>query len=160
MLLSVLKNILFSIRKLCQSRDYLQGSFLRKRTCWYRTNYLVLLIPAQGESFFSDQALLRLEATLREIAVEKSLELNSFTVRGPAISLMVSVPVQTSVTTAIKYLKGISARRLLNDEALNLEAPVWTSRSMVMSLGEIDEKEIELFIKGEASVQSQKIPDN
>lgn len=82
------------------------------RNCLYQTAYHVVWCPKHRKAVLTGDIPATLESMLREICSEHDWDILSLEIQPDNIHLFLSIPPAVAVATAVKLLKGISARKL------------------------------------------------
>src|ERR1039457_6275031 len=82
------------------------------RNCIYQTAYHVVWCPKYRKAVLTGEIPSTLESMLREICTGHGWEMISLEMQPDQIHLFLSIPPADAVATAVKLLKGITARKL------------------------------------------------
>jgi putative transposase len=82
------------------------------RGCVYQTAYHLVWRPVYRRSVLDEPVKTALANIFREIAAQYGMEILELSIQPDHLHLFVSFPPALSIATAVKLLKGISARRL------------------------------------------------
>lgn len=85
---------------------------INSRNCIYQTAYHVVWCPKYRKPVLTGDIPVVLEAMLKEIAAGHGWDILSLEIQPDHIHLFVSIPPADAVATAVKLLKGITARKL------------------------------------------------
>lgn len=95
-----------------------------------------------------------LRKVLEEIAEDKGFEIVSFEVKNMTeVRCSISAPPKYSVTDIMKYLKGISGRKIykefpsIKNELYNCE--LWNHRYFCKTIGEVSNATVDEYFKGQ-----------
>lgn len=85
---------------------------VNSRNCIYQTAYHVVWCPKYRKAVLTGGIPAVLEGILRGVSAEHGWEIISLEIQPDHIHLFMSVPPSDAVATAVKLLKGITARKL------------------------------------------------
>jgi len=121
------------------------------RNCTYQVAYHVVWCPKYRRRVLEGAVFERLSELLKNICDENSWKIISLEIQPDHVHLFVSISPATSVSTAIKKLKGISARKLF------IEFPelkkklwggsLWSPSYYVGTAGNVSAKTIQKYIE-------------
>lgn len=130
----------------------MKENIIHSRTCVYNINYHVVgsvkyrrkILNAQVESFLKDTAM--------QISSDKGFTLHLFKVgECDHVHCFISAPPKLSITTVVKYLKGITGRKLYEaypDICSKLwKGELWNHSYYVETIGSVSEENIRRYIE-------------
>ena len=85
---------------------------INSRNCVYQTAYHVVWCPKYRKPVLTGDIPEVLRDLLEQVAVQRGWDILSLEIQPDHVHLFVSVPPADAVATAVKLLKGISARQL------------------------------------------------
>lgn len=95
-----------------------------KRNCVYQTAYHVVWATKYRKPILCDKISKRVGELIKTICIENNWVVISQEIQPDHIHLFVTIPPTVSISTAIKKLKGITARKLFI-EIPNLKEKLW-----------------------------------
>ena len=121
------------------------------RNCVYQTAYHIVWIPKCRKRVLVSHVATRLEAILIDIASDKAMDILSVDIQPDHIHLFVSIPPAMPVAQAVKYFKGISARKLLmefpNLRMARKSGSLWSPSYYVGTAGNVSAETIRRYIE-------------
>ena len=130
----------------------MKENLIHSRTCVYNINYHVVwsvkyrrkILDAEVESFLKDTAM--------QIADDKGFTLHLFEVgECDHIHCFLSAPPKLSITTIVKYLKGITGRKLFEIypqlRSKLWKGELWNHSYYVETIGSVSEENIRRYIE-------------
>lgn len=85
---------------------------VNSRNCVYQTAYHVIWCPKFRKAILTGDIPSAFEVMLRNICTERGWDIISLEIQPDHIHLFLSIPPADAVATAVKLLKGITARQL------------------------------------------------
>ena len=125
--------------------------YTRDRTCVYNINYHILWCVKYRRKALTEPIAARLKELLVSIGQEKGFSVEACEVGlQDHIHCFVSAPPKISVTQIVKYLKGISGNRLLNEipelRQILWKGHLWGSSYFVETTGSTSESNVREYI--------------
>ena len=130
----------------------MKENLIHSRTCVYNINYHVVwsvkyrrkILDAEVESFLKDTAM--------QIADDKGFTLHLFEVgECDHIHCFLSAPPKLSITTIVKYLQGITGRKLFEIypqlRSKLWKGELWNHSYYVETIGSVSEENIRRYIE-------------
>lgn len=131
---------------------YMKENLIHSRTCVYNINYHVVWSVKYRRKILNTDIEAFLKDTAMQIAKDKGFTLHLFEVgEGDHIHCFVSAPPKLSITTMVKYLKGITGRKLyeafpdIRSKLWNGE--LWNHSYYVETIGSVSEENIRRYIE-------------
>ena len=92
------------------------SKYIHARTCVYNLNYHIVWCVKYRRKVLDEEISSRLYGIIQEIAQDKGFHVATCKVGDmDHVHCFLSLPPKTSVTQAVKYLKGISGNRLFTE---------------------------------------------
>lgn len=130
----------------------MKQNLIHARTCVYNINYYVVWSVKYRRSVLSAEIAEYLKTLVQQIACEKGFTVSLFeVVEGDHVRCSVSAPPKLSITNIVKYLKGITGRKLmetypeLRSKLFNGE--LWNHSYYVETIGSVSEETICCYIE-------------
>lgn len=130
----------------------MKNNLIHGRTCVYNINYHVVWSVKYRRHIISPEIEQFLKETAFSIAEDKGFALHLFEAgEGDHIHCFVSAPPKLSITDIVKYLKGITGRKLfeaypeLRSELWKGE--LWNHSYYVETIGSVSEENIRQYIE-------------
>jgi len=121
------------------------------RNCTYQIAYHVVWCPKYRRRVLKGSLSARLDELLEEVCKENKWEIFSKEIQPDHVHLFVSISPATSLATAIKKLKGITARKLfLEFSTLKKQlwgGALWSPSYYVGTAGNVSAKTIQKYIE-------------
>lgn len=130
----------------------MKENIIHSRTCVYNINYHVVwsvkyrrkILNTTVESFLRDTAM--------QIANEKGFTIHLFEAgECDHIHCFISAPPKLSITTIVKYLKGITGRKLFKEypelRSKLWKGELWNHSYYVETIGSVSEENIRRYIE-------------
>ena len=130
----------------------MKENLIHSRTCVYNINYHVVWSVKYRRKILSHEVEEYLKVLVQEIADDKGFTVHLFEVgEGDHIHCFVSAPPKLSVTDIIKYLKGITGRKIFEQfpeirEKL-WKGQLWNHSYYVETIGSVSEENIRRYIE-------------
>ena len=119
----------------------MKENLIHSRTCVYNINYHVVWSVKYRRKILSAEIEIYLKELVQKIASDKGFTVHLFEVgEGDHIHCFVSAPPKLSVTDIVKYLKGITGRKLF-------EGQLWNHSYYVETIGSVSEENIRRYIE-------------
>lgn len=134
------------------------SKYIHARTCVYNINYHIVWCVKYRKKVLSDPIANRLYQLVQTIAQEKGFTVVDCKVgERDHVHCFVSAPPKLSITQIVKYLKGISGLRLM-DEFPELrqklwKGHLWNSSYFVETIGSTSEENIRRYIARQQNCQ-------
>ncbi len=128
------------------------------RNCVYQTAYHIVWIPKYRRKVLVDDVQEFTIKTLNEIAEDKGFEILALEVCPDHIHLFVSIPPAVAVSQAVKYFKGISARKILIQypQIRPHKESLWSPSYYVGTAGHVSADTIKHYIEFSQNVNSRR----
>lgn len=132
----------------------MKDNLTRARTCVYNINYHIVWSVKYRRKILDEKIEEYLKKLTAEIAEDKGFVLHLLECgEGDHVHCFVSAPPNLSVTTIVKYLKGISGRKLFM-EFPEIEEKLWRGRLWnpsyyVETVGDVSEENIRKYIESQ-----------
>ena len=128
------------------------------RTCVYNINYHIVWCVKYRRKVLSQKISERLYELCHEIAKAKGFTIvNIKAGENDHVHCFVSAPPKISITQIVKYLKGISGNRLLEEfpelRKSLWKGHLWNGSYFVETIGSTSEDNIRRYIKRQKNVQ-------
>lgn len=136
----------------------MKNKYIHGRTCVYNINYHIVWCVKYRRKVLSPQICNQLYEILSQIAKDKGFTLVECKVgEADHVHCFVSAPPKISVTQIVKYLKGISGRKLfkLYPELRNSlwHGQLWNGSYFVETIGSTSEENIRKYIERQRNCQ-------
>ena len=135
----------------------MEEKLIHLRTCVYNINYHMVWSVKYRRKILSKEIESYLKGLVKEIANEKWFEVHLFEVGdGDHVHCFVSAPPKLSVTNIIKYLKGITGRKLFENypdikEKL-WKGKLWNHSYYCETIGSVSEENIKRYIEHQSKL--------
>ena len=131
---------------------YEKQNLIHSRTCVYNINYHVVWSVKYRRKILSAEIETYLKELVQKIASDKGFTVHLFEVgEGDHIHCFVSAPPKLSVTDIVKYLKGITGRKLFEKyPAIRQKlwkGQLWNHSYYVETIGSVSEENIRRYIE-------------
>jgi len=136
----------------------MSDKYIHGRTCVYNINYHIVWCVKYRRKVLSEKISNRLYELVDMIAKEKGFTVVEIKVdENDHVHCFVSAPPKISITQIVKYLKGISGNRLL-DEFPELhkslwKGHLWNGSYFVETIGSTSEENIKRYIERQKNCQ-------
>ena len=124
-----------------------------RRTCVYEIGYHLVFCVKYRRKVLVGPFEAVLKDTLQAIAYDKEFDLVLHETDRDHLHLFVSAPPHVSISTLVKWIKGISARRLLATfpelKAQLYKGHLWTPSYYVGTVGTISEETVTRYIQSQ-----------
>ena len=130
----------------------MKENLIHSRTCVYNINYHMVWSVKYRRKILSKEIDDYLKELVQEIANEKGFVVHLFEVgEGDHVHCFVSAPPKISVTNIIKYLKGITGRKLFEKfpeirEKL-WKGELWNHSYYCETIGSVSEENIKRYVE-------------
>ena len=129
------------------------------RGCIYQTAYHLVWRPVYRPSVLDEPVKTALATIFREIAAQYGMEVLELSIQPDHLHLFISFPPALSIATAVKLLKGISARRLRTMfPALRRQTRsdrLWAPSYYVGTAGHVSAETIQRYIESQDTRYAQ-----
>ena len=130
----------------------MKENLVHARTCVYNINYHVVWSVKYRRKILSPEIEKYLKALVQQIAEDKGFTVHLFeTGEGDHIHCFVSAPPKMSVTNIVKYLKGITGRKLFEQfpeiRRKLWKGELWNHSYYVETIGSVSEENIRRYIE-------------
>ena len=130
------------------------------RTCVYNINYHVVWSVKYRRKVLSAEIESYLKELVQEIAADKGFTVHLFEAgEGDHIHCFVSAPPKMSVTDLVKYLKGITGRKLFEKypeiRQKLWKGQLWNHSYYVETIGSVSEENIRRYIEHQSKSYSR-----
>lgn len=132
--------------------------YIHGKTCVYNINYHIIWCVKYRKSVLNPMIETRLYELLDDIGEDKGFSvIESKVGNQDHIHCFISAPPKISVTQIVKYLKGISGRRLLEEfpelrESL-WKGQLWNNSYFCETIGSTSEENVRKYIERQRSCQ-------
>ena len=130
----------------------MKQNLIYARTCVYNINYHVVWSVKYRRKVLSAEIEEYLKVLVQQIAEEKGFTVHLFEAgEGDHVHCFVSAPPKLSITNIVKYLKGITGRKLFETypslrQKLR-KGELWNHSYYVETIGAVSEKNIRRYIE-------------
>lgn len=130
----------------------MKENLIHSRTCVYNINYHVVWSVKYRRKILNAEVEKYLKELVEQIAMDKGFIVHLFKVgEGDHIHCFVSAPPKLSVTDIVKYLKGISGRKLFEKfpeiRKKLWKGQFWNHPYYVETIGSVSEENIRRYIE-------------
>lgn len=130
----------------------MEENLIHSRTCVYNINYHVVWSVKYRRKILNAEVEKYLKELVEQIAMDKGFIVHLFKVgEGDHIHCFVSAPPKLSVTDIVKYLKGISGRKLFEKfpeiRKKLWKGQLWNHPYYVETIGSVSEENIRRYIE-------------
>ena len=130
----------------------MKENLIHSRTCVYNINYHVVWSVKYRRKILNAEVEKYLKELVEQIAMDKGFIVNLFEVgEGDHIHCFVSAPPKLSITDIVKYLKGISGRKLFEQfpeiRQKLWKGQLWNNSYYVETIGSVSEENIRRYIE-------------
>lgn len=134
----------------------MKENLIHARTCVYNINYHVVWAVKYRRKILSREIEEYLQALARQIAEDKGFTVHLLEAgEGDHIHCFVSAPPNISVTDIIKYLKGITGRKLFEKypeiRQKLWKGQLWNPSYYVETIGSVSEENIRRYIEHQSN---------
>jgi len=133
----------------------MKNNLIHYRTCVCNINYHVVWSVKYRRKVLSHKIESFMKELVQEIAVDKGFTVHLFEcVDGDHAHCFISAPPKLSITTIVKYLKGITGRKLFEQfpelrEQLR-KGQLWNHSYYVETIGCVSEENIRRYIENQS----------
>ena len=132
--------------------------YIHARTCVYNLNYHVVWCVKYRRKILTPDIEKCMLDTLRDVGKEKGFTIVEAKVgEQEHIHVFVSIPPKLSVTDAVRYMKGISGRRIMMQfpeiKKFLWKGELWNDSYFVESIGSTSEENILKYIERQSICQ-------
>ena len=130
----------------------MKQNLIHARTCVYNINYHVVWSVKYRRKVLSAEIEEYLKILVQQIADEKGFTVHLFEVgEGDHVHCFVSAPPKLSITNIVKYLKGITGRKLFENypelRSKLWKGELWNHSYYVETIGSVSEENIRRYIE-------------
>ena len=130
----------------------MKNNLIHARTCVYNINYHVVWSVKYRRKILSPEIEDYLKPLVQQIAEDKGFTVHLFEAgEGDHIQCFVSAPPKMSVTMIVKYLKGITGRKLFEQfpgiRSKLWKGQLWNHSYYVETIGSVSEENIRRYIE-------------
>ena len=130
----------------------MKQNLIHARTCVYNINYRVVWLVKYRRKVLSAEIEEYLKVLVQQIAEEKGFIVHLFEAgEGDHVHCFVSAPPKLSITNIVKYLKGITGRKLFETYPTLRQklwkGELWNHSYYVETIGSVSEKNIRRYIE-------------
>ena len=130
----------------------MKQNLIHSRTCVYNINYHVVWSVKYRRKVLSAEIEGYLKTLVQQIAEEKGFVVHLFEVgEGDHVHCFVSAPPKLSITNIVKYLKGITGRKLFEIypelRSRLWKGELWNHSYYVETIGSVSEENIRRYIE-------------
>ena len=126
-------------------------SVIHNRNCVYQVAYHVVWCPKYRKQILADEVAERLNQIIDEICAEKDWPIITKEIQPDHVHLFLTIPPAIEVATAIKILKGVTARKLFIEfPFLKKElwgGNLWSPSYYVGTAGNVSAETIQKYIE-------------
>lgn len=114
--------------------------------------YHLIWTPRRRRKVLVGNVANRLEALLREKAIELSLEVEHLAIRSDHLHLFVNAPPSLAVSQIVYRLKGYTSRELRQEFSHLAKMPsMWTTSYFASTAGKVSASTIERYIRAQST---------
>lgn len=133
----------------------MKTNLIHYRTCVCNINYHVVWSVKYRRKILTPEIETFLKATVQEIATDKGFTVHLFeTGACDHVHCFISAPPKLSITTIVKYLKGITGRKLFEQYPQIREklwkGQLWNHSYYIETIGAVSEDNIRRYIEQQA----------
>lgn len=131
----------------------MDNKFINARTSVYNTNYHVVWCVKFREELINKELEEEILDSFKRISKEKGFTITNIYIEDRNIvQCFLNIPPKISLTDAVKYLKGISARHIFMfhpelEEKKKRDGDFWNRSYFAETLGEINEEEARKYLE-------------
>ncbi|WP_143160781.1 IS200/IS605 family transposase [Hespellia stercorisuis] len=130
----------------------MKENLIHSRTCVYNINYHVVWSVKYRRKILNTEVESFLKELVQEIAQDKGFIVHLFEIgEGDHVHCVVSAPPKLSVTDIVKYLKGITGRKLFEHFPQICQnfwkGQLWNHSYYVETIGSVSEENIRRYIE-------------
>ena len=130
----------------------MKENLVHARTCVYNINYHVVWSVKHRRKILSGEIETYLQMLVQQIAEEKGFTVHLFEAgEGDRVHCFVSAPPKLSITNIVKYLKGITGRKLFEEypelRSKLWKGELWNHSYYVETIGSVSEENIRRYIE-------------
>ena len=130
----------------------MRENLVHARTCVYNINYHVVWSVKHRRKILSGEIETYLQMLVQQIAEEKGFTVHLFEAgEGDRVHCFVSAPPKLSITNIVKYLKGITGRKLFEEypelRSKLWKGELWNHSYYVETIGSVSEENIRRYIE-------------
>ena len=130
----------------------MKQNLIHARTCVYNINYHVVWSVKYRRKVLSAEIEEYLKVLVQQIAKEKGFTVHLFEAgEGDHVHRFVSAPPKLSITNIVKYLKGITGRKLFETypslRQKLWKGELWNHSYYVETIGSVSEENIRRYIE-------------
>lgn len=134
------------------------SKYIHARTCVYNINYHIVWCVKYRRKVLDDQISERLYSILKDIGDDKNFTVVNCRVGdNDHVHCFVSAPPHISITQIVKYLKGISGNKLLNEFPELREklwrGQLWNGSYFCETIGSTSEDNVQKYIERQKNCQ-------
>lgn len=115
----------------------------------YCCRYLISFCTKYKRKVLDSEKIIKLKEIFLEIAKEYDIKIEKIDISSFQVTMKIECSPQLGIKTAITKFKNISATKMkeLYPELSKRIPSIWTRESSIGTIGDIDEKQIEKFLK-------------
>ena len=130
----------------------MRENLVHARTCVYNINYHVVWSVKHRRKILSGEIETYLQMLVQQIAEEKGFTVHLVEAgEGDHVHCFVSAPPKLSITNIVKYLKGITGRKLFEKypelRSKLWKGELWNHSYYVETIGSVSEENIRRYIE-------------
>lgn len=130
----------------------MKENLVHSRTCVYNINYHVVWSVKYRQKVLTKEIEIYLQALVQDIAKDKGFTVHLFeTGEMNHVHCFVSAPPKLSITNIVKYLKGITGRKLFEKhpeiKSQLWKGELWNHSYYVETIGSVSEENIRRYIE-------------
>jgi putative transposase len=130
------------------------------RNCVYQTGYHVIWCPKYRRKILTGHAAEIIHKILTEICKQNCWPILALEIQPDHIHIFLSIPPSLSVANAIKILKGVSARKLLNQfpelRGIQKDKQLWSPSYFVATSGNVSAEIIKKYIERSEHISKRR----
>lgn len=131
--------------------------------CIYDLKYHIVWITKYRKPVLSEEIGKRVRDIVRQICTSLDVEIIKGNIRRDHVHLLVSMPPTESVSKLVQRMKGVTSRKLLQEnQGLNRAfwgRHLWSRGYFVASIGEVSEEIISSYIEDQSNMERDEDAD-
>jgi putative transposase len=121
----------------------MNDSYIRGRTAVYRVKYHIIWCTEYRKPIITDGMATWLHDALQAIGAEKGFTVQDIAISPDTVTCTVNAPPKLSITQIVKWLKGISGKRLFDKYHVQL----WNGSYFAETIGEKCQEAADSYVK-------------
>ncbi len=126
---------------------------VHRRTCVYQIGYHIVFCTKYRRDVLAGRVSDMVKKTVAEVAAEKGFEVATMETGDDRVHLFVSAPPHISISVLVKWIKGITARKLfVHYPALRKKlyrGHLWNPSFYVGTVGDMSEQVVKKYIESQ-----------